>query len=216
MFDTLIESRPNPLGLSRWGLVCALGVHAVAISAALRTPRAGEDTTPIVVDEFPAAPAPVEHHEPRPEPGPILRGIDGLPLVLPPTAPIPGLSDLTRIPRIDFGDTHGQPLAPIESAAGPLPDSLVQDRPLLLAGPPPEYPRRLRDAGVEGVVVIEVVVDTLGRPERGSARIVQHAAPEFETSAAAAILAARFRPARVWGRAVRVLIRIPVAFRLHR
>src|SRR6059058_4425934 len=39
----------------------------------------------------------------------------------------------------------------------------VEEPPVLLAGPPPAYPDLLRAAGIQGRVVLQAVIDTLGR-----------------------------------------------------
>jgi TonB family protein len=96
------------------------------------------------------------------------------------------------------------------------PLSLAQDPPELLTAHPLRYPEPLRREGVEGEVVVETVVDTVGRAEPGSARIVRSHDPGFDQSALAMVRGARFRPARVLGRGVRVLIWVPVRFRLDR
>jgi TonB family protein len=217
MFDTLIESRPRPLGLSRWGIVGAVGLHVAAFSAALRTPTpALAAPPPIVLESLPAESAPVARRREPVPPIPVPPSVQGPILPLPPVAPIPGLPDLIGTALV-VPDRH--PGVSVDSGVNgdstPLAVWLVQERPELLAGPPPVYPASLRELGVEGLVVIQVVVDTLGRPEPGSVRIVRHSAPGFETAAVASILGARFRPARVWGRAVRVLVQVPVEFRLQ-
>lgn len=87
---------------------------------------------------------------------------------------------------------------------------------MLLSAPPPVYPEPLRRAGIEGRVVVETVVDTLGRAEPGSLVVVESPAPGFAAPARAYVLRALFRPARVHGRAVRVPVRVPIEFRLAR
>ncbi len=217
MFDILLESRPSPLGLPRWGIVLAVGLHAAAIATALRTPTRAQAEPPIIFMEgFPryAAPRVNGGGSTQLVLSPLHHEISVLPL--PPVEPIPGLPNLAEAAPAGPGGGVDMPLDPGATDGGALlPESLVQERPELLAGPTPVYPPALRDAGAEGIVVVQVVVDTLGRPEPGSARIVQHAAPGFEASAVSAILAARFRPARVWGRGVRVLVQVPVEFRLR-
>jgi TonB family protein len=217
MFDILLESRPSALGLPRWGIVLAVGLHAAAIGAALRSPTpAPPEPAPIILGVFPFEPVIVRGGG-RVAPVPALPDIDPRIPVLPQVDSIGGIPDPAAPAPIGSGVPGVATPTPGETGdSAALPVSLVQERPELLAGPPPVYPPFLREAGVEGLVVVQVVVDTLGRPERGSARIVQHAAPGFEASALSAIRAARFRPARVWGRAVRVLVDVPVAFRLHR
>jgi protein TonB len=92
---------------------------------------------------------------------------------------------------------------------------LVDDPPVLLAGRIPAYPELLRQAGVEGRVVLEAVVDTLGRVEAGSITVVAATHLAFVASARQALAGALFRPARVGGRAVRVRVRFPAQFMLR-
>ena len=92
----------------------------------------------------------------------------------------------------------------------------VEQPPMILTRPPLVYPLRLREAGIEGWVMLEVVVDSAGVPEPASLRVVEASHPGFVTSAMQVVLAARFRPGRVRGQSVRVLIRQPIVFRIVR
>ena len=87
-------------------------------------------------------------------------------------------------------------------------------RPALLAGPPLVYPEVLRRAGTTGTVVVQVVIDTLGRAEPRSL-VLESSYAGFETAARAYVLGAVFRPGRTHGRAVRVLVRLPIGFTLR-
>ncbi len=86
----------------------------------------------------------------------------------------------------------------------------------MLAGPVPAYPELLRQAGIEGRVVLEAVIDTTGRVEPGSIGVVSATNPHFVEPARQTLAASLFRPGRVNGRAVRVRIRLPIAFGLRR
>jgi TonB family protein len=77
------------------------------------------------------------------------------------------------------------------------------------------YPRLLREAEIEGEVMVEAIIDTLGRAEPTSLRVVQTANPGFNEVAEDNVLDTRFRPGRVHGKAVRVLVRLPIRFRLR-
>ena len=90
--------------------------------------------------------------------------------------------------------------------------ALVEDPPVLLAGRAPAYPERLRRGGIPGRVVVEVIVDTLGHAEPGSVAIVASSNQGFDTPARDYVLHALFRPARVHGQAVRVVVRLPIDF----
>ena len=78
--------------------------------------------------------------------------------------------------------------------------------------PPPPYPAMLREAGIEGRVEARLVVGTDGRAEPGSIEIVSSTNKAFEAPTRYAIQNAVFRPGRVNGKPVRVLIQMPVRF----
>jgi TonB family protein len=92
----------------------------------------------------------------------------------------------------------------------------VDQRPQLLTSQPLRYPTPLRVAGVEGRVMVRAVIDTMGRAEPASVTIWQSPNPGFDQSARAFVLHARFLPARVHGHAVRVLVSLPIDFKLSR
>ena len=94
--------------------------------------------------------------------------------------------------------------------------SVVDEVPVMLAGPLPDYPEALRRAGVEGRVVLEAVVDTAGHVEPASLVAIAATHPGFVAPARRAVAATLFRPALVHGRAVRVRVRIPIEFTLRR
>lgn len=75
-----------------------------------------------------------------------------------------------------------------------------------------EYPDSLRRQNVGGRVVVQFVVDTLGRALFGTDRVVESAHPLFARAALSAIAEARFTPARVGGRVVRQLVLLPLQF----
>src|SRR5574341_1875246 len=87
--------------------------------------------------------------------------------------------------------------------------------PELLSGPLPVYPELLRQAGVQGQVVLEAVVDTTGRVQTASISVVSATHPEFVAPARQALVATLFRPARVGGRAVPMLVRVPFDFTIR-
>lgn len=78
------------------------------------------------------------------------------------------------------------------------------------------YPRQLRDAGVEGRVVVQFVVDTNGRVEAGSIKVVSASNEEFSDPSVAAVKEFRFRPAKRQGRNVRQIVQLPVTWQLDR
>jgi TonB family protein len=79
--------------------------------------------------------------------------------------------------------------------------------------PKPNYPERARREGWEGTVVLEVSIDSQGRPERiainrsSGFAILDHAARE-------AVKGWRFRPASLGKRQITSTERVPIVFRL--
>ncbi|GIW40322.1 MAG: hypothetical protein KatS3mg076_0899 [Candidatus Binatia bacterium] len=87
--------------------------------------------------------------------------------------------------------------------------------PRLEVGTPPRYPAEAKLRGIEGRVVLEFVVDTKGSVEVDSIRVIE-SSPPFDRAAREAVRSWRFRPGRdAQGRAVRVLVQVPIRFRLR-
>lgn len=140
-------------------------------------------------------------------------------LSLPPIAAprIEGVDARTLRFSID-GPTASGPLFAVTPGGdgNALDPSLVDELPMMLTGPVPAYPDLLRQAGLQGRVVLEAVIDTLGHVERGSVIVVESVHPAFVVPAQQSLLKWLFRPARVGGKAVRVRIRVPIDFVLGR
>jgi TonB family protein len=77
-----------------------------------------------------------------------------------------------------------------------------------------EYPPSLRAEHIEGTVLAEFVVDTLGRVEPDRFGIVGSTDPLFSDAVRSAIRGASYTPAIRGGRRVRQLVRQPFVFRL--
>jgi protein TonB len=93
-------------------------------------------------------------------------------------------------------------------------EALVEERPALLSAPPPDYPVLLKQAGIQGRVILRAVIDTTGRVEPASVRIMKSPNPAFDQPTKDWVLKALFRPARLHGRGVRVFINLPVDYSL--
>lgn len=97
-----------------------------------------------------------------------------------------------------------------------IPALLVDAGPSLLWMPPLEYPpiARLRQIGDR--VILELVIRADGRPDTASIGILQAGYREFADEALTRVKQARFRPAKVAGCPVPVLVRLPFDFRVRR
>ena len=101
------------------------------------------------------------------------------------------------------------------SEPGSLSGPVSEEHAEILTGPLPVYPDLLRQAGVQGRVVLEAVVDTTGRVLSQSIAVVSATNPGFVAPARQALLATLFRPAMVGGKAVRMRVRIPYEFAIR-
>lgn len=144
-----------------------------------------------------------------------------------------GAAGPIQIPRLDWSadPVTIRSLAPLLETGGVTPTfssdwvpssdggnagfSVAEMAPEVLSGPLPIYPDLLRQAGVEGQVVLEARVDSTGRVQKGSVSVVLATHPGFVEPARQALMSTLFRPARVDGRAVSMLVRVPFAFTIR-
>jgi len=115
---------------------------------------------------------------------------------------------------------------PVEFSAASLPpitlhiagdvygEAEVQERPRLTSGPALTYPAPLLFSRISGRVIIDAVIDTTGRVEDGTVRVLESTDARFNQAAKDYVRAARFTPGRIAGRAVRVRFEMPVEFKL--
>jgi protein TonB len=191
----------------------SLAVHAAIVAAALRgTATARPKPSPAIgSDTIWALPygTPDQTDTPLPVPGPAplydIRLPTMPPISLPTGAsPTPGVDVLRSLHDATIqASGNGISWSPFD-----------ENYPEVLAAPIPAYPERLRQAGVEGRVVLEAVVDSSGRVDETSIRVVLASHPGFVRPARDALIGTLFRPARVGGRPVAALIHLPIEFRL--
>lgn len=193
------------------------------------------DVKPEPVPPPPVAPEPVEPqpHDRPPVPGDYVSPVppDEIPAELPRYSP----SDqpLTRdmvTGQGRRGDVIGTPPAddrpPAGSAGSGAGDlhalEVVEERPALRNGAEMQrvlqrlYPPLLRDAGITGQTQLRFVVDGEGRVEPGSVTVVSSTHGGFQDASLRAAEKFRFRPARIGGRGVRVVITMPITWTLDR
>ncbi len=107
-----------------------------------------------------------------------------------------------------------------QTSGGPLAADAVDIPAALLPGSPvPRYPDAQRDAGIPGHLTLEFVIDTAGRAERGSVRVVAtdagiEATEAFARAVREALAASRYQPALYANRRVRQLVRQTLVFAL--
>jgi protein TonB len=215
----LFETKKRTNQKARFGVgVTSLALHAVLIVGAVYGTLAARptdtsvkiDTTVVLLSEeqkTPEAPK-VQLVEP-------LKGFQTVvvPTVIPTNVPPIDLEqkfdpkDYTGI-GVEGGRADG--MTPPENAV--YAEAVVEERPSLLAAPPPPYPDILKRAGIQGRVLLSAIVDTTGRVEPNSIQIVNSPNPGFDVPARSWVLKALFRPARLHGQAVRVHVTLPIDY----
>ncbi len=90
----------------------------------------------------------------------------------------------------------------------------LEERPHVSSGPTLNYPAPLLLSRVSGRVVVEAVIDTTGRVQEGTVRVIESSDARFNQAAKDYVQAAHFTPGRIAGRAVRVRLQMPVEFKL--
>lgn len=215
MFELIVSAPPRAARGWTWSGIIAGVAHALVIAGAVWGSSQVADARRPDVSRL--VQLPYVGRSPLQDPGPAGPSWKiGAPAV-PSADQMPDVPDGGWLPSLgpDFSSAlRARGAAPgFDSPSGVV--GAPYEPPELLAAPLPVYPEPLRQAGITGTVVIEAVVDTSGRAEPGSIRVVASTHWAFQRAAREAVRWALFRPARVRGRAVRSLVRMPVEFRLR-
>lgn len=109
---------------------------------------------------------------------------------------------LEQLPPIALGDSIKTELE-VDSAAIRTEDGVA-----------PRYPAALLRRKVEGAVLVQYVVDTLGRADTATFRVIMATHPEFARAVKASLPDMRFRPAVMASKRVAQLVQQPFAFRI--
>ena len=225
VFNNLIESghKTDKKGAFGLGFVSLVGHSVIVLAAVVATLTAGQKKDEQTLDTAMVFLNQEEQKKPEEQPPVVdVPQLKGFQTVVAPTD-IP-----TNIPPINLQE-HFDPKdytgTGVEGGIGTgiVPDagqvfmeSVVEERPEVLSGPALNYPDLLRQAGVQGRVLVQAIIDTSGRAEPPSVKVIQSPNPGFDQPAKNYVLRALFRPARVHGRAVRVLVNLPIDFKIKR
>jgi protein TonB len=234
MLGVLLESRAR-VQRRNGGMALSVATHAVLIGLATAATVRGAAVSPdkpkveVVVFKAPPKPTPPE---PKRAPTPVLVTVTSAPTVptisivppdvIPPTLP-PINSGGTPTPD-DFVVTRGG------SGGHGGPPSLIDEGPQhessdwrgsevlmhILTQAKPRYPESLRSAGVDGTVLVQFNVDTLGRVDMPSVKILSSTHDLFSGAVRQSLGAMRFKPAEVNGKRVTALAQMPFEFHLNK
>ena len=232
VFGTLLESRARRRRRPG-GAAVSVAVHMAIIGGITATtvhggvaPKEKPQTVIIHFDKPPAPPQPVHAANSDAAPGPVV------------IAPIP-------IHRVDPPKTIPVSIPAIDSSFGRGTDSIMiggggsttgfvrgivdgEDRSgqsewvgadlqtRILASARPRYPESLRQAAIDGRVLVRFVVDTAGRIDMSSVSVLASTHDLFTRSGREALPGFRFKPAEVGGRRARALAEMPFEFQITR
>ena len=223
MFDVLIESkRQSQKGKLAGTSLASIVFHTLVIGGAIyATLTAGETEEAVMETAMVYIQQETQKQPDQPPPPQLDVQLMGFQTIVAPTDIPTNIPPVNLQEHFDPKDFSGVGVeGGVASGIVPTGDvfsvDVVQEKPERLAGPPPVYPPLLQQAGIEGTVTVQAIIDTMGRVEPGSIKITQTANPGFNESAKATVLKSLFRPARVYGKAVRVLIQIPIAYTIKR
>ena len=238
MFNNLIESQAKKQKRAG-GTLASIVLHTVAIvgavyltaNATITNEKPKEEKVEFVEMKKDEPPPPKEEEPPPPPPDvtvapPPPQGFQVLtaPVEIPDVIPDIDLSKKVT----DEADFSGKGVAGgiakgVKGGTGPV----NTDQPYFefqvekpVVGAPgsaqPRYPEILKSASVEGEVMAQFVVDTSGRAEPGSFKVLKSSHELFTAAVREALPRMRFLPAEVGGRKVKQLVQQPFQFALSK
>ena len=117
---------------------------------------------------------------------------------------------------VEVEDTTANRAIPTVDRDSLVLEALLDEPAERLSGPLPQYPDELRQAGIEGTVLLEFVIDTMGRVEEESIKILRSTNTAFEAPAREVIRKSLYSSGRIRGQAVRVLVSQALGFTIQR
>ena len=227
MFSNLVESKPKAIRkaggtifsfTAHYGLVLFMIYTSAGVATATDSPREEKinfvEPTPTVVKKEPLPPELLAAPLP-PKSVPLLIA----PIDVPNTIPAIDLSVRPTDPR-DFERRAFEPRAPVGGGG----NQAVPDQPFYMDfqlekpasqapnSAAPVYPDILRQAGVEGEALVSFVVDTSGRVDPGTFKVIRATHDLFAMAVKNALPRMRFFPAELDERKVRQLVQQPFSF----
>jgi protein TonB len=235
MFNNLIESRPKKQKTTG-GLILSGVIHALLITAAVfGTLQASQQLEKPKAEkvEFVDMKKKDEPPPPKEEPKPMPKDVVAAP---PPpkgfqvlTAPIKVpdvLPDIDLSKKVtDEADFTGKGVAggTSKGVVGGTPvntdqpyfEFQVEKQVQTAAGSPqPRYPEMLKSANIEGEVLAQFVVDTTGRAEMNTFKVLKSSHDGFTQAVRNVLPNMKFYPAEIGGRKVKQMVQQPFTFAL--
>lgn len=219
----------NRLGARLVGTVpVSIALHLAAIVLLVIIPLAANVTMPLPYEAVPsfvrAEPAPPPPDVPlrtRSSRAPVVARTDAAPMSAPPSivaeppyaSSVPDMEAQTGSGTSgSFGvavDANTPPPSPEPRRAAPIRAAELPVAPVKVADMQPVYPDAARAARMDGIVILECLIDTTGRVT--NIRVLK-SAPLFNQSAIDAVRQWRYTPSVYHGRPVSVLMTVTVRF----
>jgi TonB family protein len=231
MFDVLPASSGPQARTTKW-LTTSIIIHVLVVILAVMATRGALEATKVAKPNqalllfFPRPSAPVAEPRTAPAPDVIAEAPENFerlprPSEIPPA--IPPIDFTRRFDPRDLvwsGTNKGEGDSGVGTGIVTGPGAIYEatsapagfEPAVLLSQPTPAYPPTLQSAGLAGVALVEFVIDTTGRVEAGSIRMMESSHRLFDQAGRSAIFAARFRPATLGGKPVRQITRQRIRF----
>jgi len=216
---TLLETKRRTKTKTLLGVgATSLAVHTALIAAAVYATLSARPADTAVRSDTSVVLLTPPERQPTPPPAQLVEPLRGFQTVTVPTqipSAVPKLDLRERFDQKDYsgiGVEGGRADGLLPSENQVYSEALVEEQPALLSAPPALYPDLLKQARIQGRVLLRAIVDTTGRVEPASVVIATSPNPGFDVPAREWLLKALFRPARLHGRAVRVHITQPLDY----
>jgi protein TonB len=232
MFNNLIESKPQKKG-GIGGTFVSVALHAIIITLAVYvTAHAGQKVVEknrqedVVFAKAPEPPPPPPD-EPKPPPPDVVaappppKGFQVLtaPINIPDKIPDVDLSKAVTDEK-DFsgkGVAGGKANGVVGGVAQPTDQPYFEfqvEKPALPreGNPNPKYPSMLETSRVEGEVLAQFVVDTMGKADMSTYKVLQASNDLFASSLKSTLPQWRFYPAEAGGHKVKQIVQLPLKF----
>jgi periplasmic protein TonB len=226
MFNTLLESRSSRQRIGKGGtasvifhvVIGSLAVYATAIAD---TPEKAKAPDKLVFVDVKPGPNP-----PKVPTRPMVEPLENIavtvePIEFPdefpqPEMTMPATDDGFKSPGVTTSTVTGGGRSTVD-AEGAFSSNQVEKQAAAIPGTPtPRYPDMLTSAGIEGQVFVEFVVDTTGRADMSTFKVLRSDNEAFTDEVRGALPRMRFFSAEAGGRKVKELVQLPFTFALSR
>ncbi|HEX7978650.1 MAG TPA: energy transducer TonB [Gemmatimonadaceae bacterium] len=234
MLNVLLESKAQHTHRVGGTLASALVHGAIITTAVLLTVQQphvlNKPEPPQIIHVFPTPPEPPAPQVERPAasretlaPSPVLSMpipvIDKVPTTIQPVdqnlAPIQPVT-LPSGPALPTGGPAAGPAGSGGSGTEAIDAQFVEKPPRVLRSENPRFPDALRARGLGGRIVVQFVVDTLGRAEMNDFKVVDATDALLADAVRAVLPRFRFTAGEAGGRKVRTMVALPFDFTLVR